>query len=302
MENKYIKTENLKKLVTKEDGYHIHKIFGGITLINFAYQFVNMLIYGKTEMDKEYGLYLMIIHGTLSISSLIFHIPNIRNRISPMIYPEFRLHSIIFALRSIVCYYLCYYNLNKIYNILMCYLTMILADIATFITNNNKENTTMRNMPYDSSISNEKRKKITRFQSNMQISATLYMLGNTDTTFFTLYPIQLAAFLMTLVRKNIIDGIMWHKIYTILLIINVLTFINIELIYIIKKLVLYHLFKEFRFTMNINKYISWTIIFIIYFILGEIIKNYNIKIYNQEENTIKYMIILYYLYVSIKFI
>ena len=50
---------------------------------------------------------------------------------SSEIYKEFRLHSIVFALRSVVCSFGFYYNLGLMFNIFFINLTMIMADIAT---------------------------------------------------------------------------------------------------------------------------------------------------------------------------
>ena len=299
----FIRTENIPKLVTKEDNYHIHKILGIICIVNFIYQYVYTIIYGKTDMDNEYGQYIIIAHGLLSISSLIFHIPLTRNKKSPMIYPEFRLHSIIFAIRSISCYYLSYYDMHIIYKMLCCYLTMISADIATYFTSNST--TTMRNMPFSENISEETQNSIIRFHSSMQVSATLYMLGNEHSAFFTLYPIQLAAFLMTLVRKNIITSTMWHRMYSFLLISNILCFNTFISSYVLYQLLSHRLFKLLRFTYSINKYISWTFIFILYFaldflldfdIISDNLSNYNI------DRFLNIVIIFYFLNDTLKYI
>ena len=252
MQNKSVNIENVSKLITKEDPNYIHKILGGICMANFFYRYYHILLYGNSNLDNPLGVYSVTLHGVLSGSSLIFHIPSIRNRSAPMIYPEFRMHSIIFALRAVFCFYLSYFQFHFIYKIGVCYLTMICADIATMNYNieteiegkventsdNKKINTTMRNMPFDKSVPVELQKKITRFNSAMQVGATIYMLGNTDTTFFTLSPIQIAAFLMTLVRKNIISTTIWHRVYTFLLISNVLCYFSSSVSFILTKICL----------------------------------------------------------------
>jgi hypothetical protein len=64
-----------------------------------------------------------------------------------MIYPEFRLHSILFALRSVIICNIYYHNLSFIYQIGTCIGTMIGADIVTLIYNfEGKNGKTMRNM------------------------------------------------------------------------------------------------------------------------------------------------------------
>jgi hypothetical protein len=73
---------------------------------------------------------------------------------------------------------------------------------ADYITNMysdvNNANTTMRSMPFDEAITEIQQKKITMFYTLQQISATLFMLNNIESTFGPLFAIQIAAFLMTL--------------------------------------------------------------------------------------------------------
>ena len=286
MQNKSVNIENVFKLITNEDPNYIHKILGGICMTNFFYRYYHILLYGNSNLDNPLGVYLVTLHGVLSLSSLIFHIPSIRNRSAPMIYPEFRMHSIIFALRAVFCFYLSYFQFHFIYKIGVCYLTMICADIASVNYNieteiegkveNKKLNTTMRNMPFDNSVPVELQKKITRFNSAMQVAATIYMLGNTDTTFFTLSPIQLAAFLMTLVRKNIVSTTIWHRVYTLSLISNVFCYFSLPVSFILTKIIIFKIFINLRFEYKMNKYYAWTIAFIVYYFL------YNYLVLNER--------------------
>jgi len=298
-----INTENIHKLATKEDPYHIHKFFGSICFINFIYQFLYVLSHRKTHMDNSIGVILMGVHAILPISSLIFHIPNIRNQTGPMIYPEFRLHSIIFSLRSIICFYLCYYQTNIVYRMGVCILTMISADIATYMTSHTSDKTLIRAMPFNENVPLELQKKIKIFQSSCQIGATLYMLGNTHTTFLTLYGIQLAAFLMTLVRKNIIKPNIWHRLYCIFLIFSVFGFYTLPISFVLKEVVLYLLFIEVRFSYNLNKYIAWPLFFALYFAMTYL---YNIShidpIMQVIEHYIKHGLVLYYIIQTRKYI
>jgi len=175
---------------------------------------------------------------------MIFHIPKQRIKGGPMIYPEYRLHSIVFALRSVVCYYFTYYSLPKIYNIVVCFVTMILADIFTEMYPSGT--TTMRQMPFESGVDVSKRKYIIMMQSFHQIGATLYMVGNEDSCFSPMFAIQLAALLMTLVRKSIITTNTWHIIYNISLGINIFVFCSLSIQYIALYIVLIHLFFYWR--------------------------------------------------------
>jgi hypothetical protein len=236
---------NSYKLVTKEDPTHIHKLLGGICLMHYIYRYYLLLTTGTMSLRTPVAYYMVGIHGLLSCSSIIFHIPKQRIKGGPMIYPEYRLHSIVFALRSVVCYYLTYHGLPKIYNIGVCFVTMGLADIITYLYPSGT--TTMRQMPFDSSVQETKRKYIIMIQSFHQIGATLYMVGNEDACFSPMFAIQLAALLMTLVRKSIISSNAWHLIYNLSLGINIFVYQSLSIQYIGWHIGLVHLFFYWRF-------------------------------------------------------
>ena len=141
--------ENIYKLVTREDGFHIHKTLGIMCLCNFIYRYSMLWMYGTMDLNNPLGFASVLLHGLLSTSSLIFHIPEDRNPMSPMIYPEFRLHSIVFALRSVLCSICHYYSLPI--QPLICMGTMVAADTVTKYANHQNQNgRTISNMPFDS--------------------------------------------------------------------------------------------------------------------------------------------------------
>lgn len=275
-----IKLENLYKLNTNEDSTYIHKYLGSICLINYGYRYINYLFFNSMNLSNNLGQIMLFTHGLLSISSMIFHLPSLRNPAKPMIYPEFRLHSIVFGLRSIIISFLYAYNFHYLYIVSVCYLTFIMADIITYNYNiNGKNGQTMRNMPFDNSISKEDQNKITFMHSCMQIGATIFMLGNIETAFSPLFAIQLAALLMTLVRKSIISSKMWHSVYSISLWINIILFKTLPLGYILINQIMYYNYRFIFFPNRINKYIGWTINFSLYamykeYYIEDILSNY----------------------------
>lgn len=287
--------ENLHKLFTREDNTNIHKILGSISLFNYIYRFGSLFLYGNMFNDNLNAICLIGMHGVLSVSSLIFHIPRIRNKASPMIYPEFRLHSIAFALRSVFCCFLYYYNFSKIYHIYVCFITMIGADI---ITHYYKDGNTMRNMPFNENISIEDQNKIKFMHSTSQFAATLFMVGNITTAYSPLFAIQIAAFLMTLVRKNIIKSNTWHRIYTLSLYINIFSYISIDPGWIITHIFLYNLFIKMRFYYKMDKYKGWLLIFKLYLLIekSNIIHIINNFFHNYVlEYIFKFLVISIYL-------
>ena len=94
--------ENIPKLITKEDPYHIHKILGIVSLAHFSYRYYQ-LWYNSMGFNTNYDAAFLIVHALLSATSFQFKIPHSRNQASPMIYPEFRFHNLLFSYRSILC-------------------------------------------------------------------------------------------------------------------------------------------------------------------------------------------------------
>jgi hypothetical protein len=265
----YLKEKlNLNKLITKEDPNYLHKFLGIFSLGNYIYRYYLLIFYGSMFLNTKLDLGIIALHGCLSISSLIFHIPQKRHIKLPMIYPEFRLHSIAFGLRSVSCCFLDYYGGKyKLYaKMWICILTMIAADIITK-KKAQKDDSTMRAMPYDEKTPENDKKNITQFHSNQQIGATLFMLLNIDSAFSPLFAIQFAAFLMTLVRKNIIKANTWHLLYSWSLLINIFVLKTIPVSLSLKIMILGFCFKYLRIKMRINKYLAWSIIFSAFSIL-----------------------------------
>jgi len=296
-----------KKLVTKEDPYMIHKILGSFVLIHYAYRYYLLFKYNDMFLMNPMGMFCIYMHGLLSISSLLFHIPSVRNPKSPMIYPEFRAHSILFALRSVLCYILHYHQYPFYYNIGVNYVTMLNADLITYLYNQNGKNgKTMRNMPFDENLSKEEQDSVTFMHSTMQIGATTFMLLTVDSAFSPMFSIQLAAFLMTLVRKNIISSRLWHIIYAFSLWINIFLFltpkINIDLI--ITQSCIYFIYKNFFFKHRLNKYWAWSILYLLFTVkqlwvpnvVGDEITHFDL---NRYEYGFRWIMILQFFYYNI---
>jgi len=213
-------------------------------------------------IHTTFDISLVAIHGLLSVSSLIFHIPKKRHSKLPMIYPEFRLHSIAFALRSVVCCFLDFYGYSRLYKMGTCIGTMYIADQITRAYAEPGD-TTMRAMPFAETTDEKSRKQITQFHSNQQVSATLYMLWTMESAFSPMFAIQIAAFLMTLVRKSIIRPNTWHLVYSWALMINIFIFNTFTFSQSIIIFTSTHTFRWLRMKQRMNKYIAWMIVFTI---------------------------------------
>ena len=271
-----LKTQHLFKLITREDPANIHKILGLSCLFHFMYQYYNLFTYGTMDLlNNTHTPLLMAIHGALSLSSFIFRVPLNRHKGSPMIYQEFRLHSIIFALRSGLCVLAFYYRLDKIYNIFIVNITMVAADVVTSLYK--ADTKTMRGMPFGKSLSEIDKRAVTHMHSSQQFAATLFTIMNIESAFSPMLSIQLAAFLMTLVRKSIISELDWHRIYAISLWINIFVYWSFKENILLAVYVICgaYSFNYCRIGLNYNKYFVWNaILFAIYFV-EEKIKNYD---------------------------
>jgi NAD(P)H-flavin reductase len=271
----YNKTKILK-LVTHEDKFHVHKIFGIVSLLNYFYLLFDFFYSGARaeitlrNIDSSF-IGLTWVHSSLSLSALQFLIPRTRTGIIPMIWQEFRAHSIVFAVRSFVLINLLYF-ITKYCNvgdtIIGCVrigvvlLAMKLADLSTEYLRENKKETTTATMPYWSDCPANVQSAIKYFYTHSQFMATIVCLfGKIPYILAVAFPIQFASFMMTLVRKNIISSFWYHMLYggslLAVYLINaadirlyLVIFVGIVLVYI-------------RVNIKLNKYVMWTIVGII---------------------------------------
>lgn len=262
----------INKLFTHEDKYNVHKILGLIVLLNYAhlfYDFAYTGFIGEISLRKvdKYFIGLTWAHALLSLSSLQFLIPRSRTGILPMIWQEFRMHSIVFALRSIIIINILYFfGKNEVTNVcrlVVVLLTMYLADIISDKLREDKKESTTATMPYWNGCSPELQNNIKFFYTYAQILATIICLFEKESyVLFIVLPIQLAAFLMTLVRKNIINTFQYHLVYSLSLLLGFIVnykstgFYSIYLAMFLG-LVIYVL----RTKLHLNKYYLWCIIF-----------------------------------------
>ena len=262
----------ISKLFTHEDKFNIHKICGLIVLINFISLFIDYCLSGFVgeisyrKMNIGF-MALSWIHGLLSLSSFQFLVPKSRTGILPMIWQEFRAHSSIFALRSIIIMNLIYFcGSNQITDIvrfgIVC-LTMYLADTFTnYLRSDTKESTTA-SMPYWTGLDPNIQNYIKIFYTHAQFMATCVCLNSKISyILYIVFPIQLAAFLMTLVRKNIISAKLYHILYGLALLSGyIINFFCYSLYFsILIGFVLYYL----RIICKINKYYMWFCVFALF--------------------------------------
>lgn len=267
-------------LFTNHDRFHLHKVLGFGCLFNFFLRIYWLVVYGSMYIhaDSLTSLLIPVAHLTLSLSSLIFHVPQTRINSKIIIWKELQLHNMVFTSRSatIMLYsLLCsrssrmtttatalpfIYQLGKFALVVAHHL---LADYITAKYNTN-DKTTTRDINWEN-ISDNTKAIMKQYYAICQILAINALLltenepygsGAVESAFLVMFPIQLSTFLMTLVRKSIISNISWHIFYGVSLlspffiITNTIQKNNLE----VAKVYLPILYIVFRLQYGMNKY------------------------------------------------
>jgi len=280
----YNKTK-ISKLITHEDRFHIHKSMGVVSLLNYFYLLFDCFYSGATaemtlrSVDGGF-IGLTWVHTILSLSALQFLIPRTRTGILPMIWQEFRAHSIVFAVRSFLiinALYFLFFDTKEdrssataiAVRLAFVLLAMKLADISTEHLRENRKETTTATMPYWSDCPASLQKAIKYFYTHSQFMATTVCLfADIPYILAVAFPIQIASFLMTLVRKNIISAFWYHMFYgASLLVVYLMNAADIRLypIIILGAALIYA-----RVHLKLNKYILWSLVALI----GGVAKTY----------------------------
>ena len=203
-------------LFTKEDPLHLHKLLGLLCLLHFLGRFF-VSPFGSWRVPFDpfgFGVaaievpFLLALHAALSFASLVFHLPARRIKEGTRIWPEFRLHSIVFALRALCTMLLTW--IDEAYpaptgprywgNVLIVFATLAAADLCTHSLPAISRSNTIRN--FDTNPVSK------AFFSFIQFTATvgaLLGLRSYCGQFIALSVIQIFAFTLTLRRKNLLS-------------------------------------------------------------------------------------------------
>jgi len=207
----------LLRLFTHHDKLNHHKMLGVCVLLHFLYRMSMVPIHGNMQwlLESRITPVAILLHLALSCSALQFRVPVKRTGVKPMIYREFLLHSLIFAARSLFVMLLCYWQPPG-YLILRVPVVLVMHYLADQVTEMYGKYVpkTMRGMPYSENTPEWVEKIMYRYYALSQFFATYACLcAHMDSVFIVVLPIQLAALLMTLVRKNLISATSWHIWY-----------------------------------------------------------------------------------------
>jgi len=141
-----------------------------------------------------------------------------------MIWQEFRGHNAVFAYRHLICCIIGIMFPHWWYRnpLLLCVLVKIGIVTATMVAGDkmtsmmgSEERRTTNTMPYPEGTSKSVENAAKRFYSKSQFAATaLSIFATPILSFCSMFAIEIASFLMTLVRKGIIKARTYHIIYT----------------------------------------------------------------------------------------
>jgi len=229
-------------LFTNHDKYHIHKTLGFLAVANFILRFYYAIVYGTSFPPfetKVISCSSVLIHALLPIASLSIPLPEKRNFTSPMIWKEFRLHSILFSCRHSILTIITLLELwptqleifknYKLYALIsesiLKYIAIIsCVKIASIITAKygDTEKRTTNAMPYPEHVTEYEIQNIKYEYAKKQFGATIMAVFSGELSaslnFAPLYAIQSAPFMMTLVRKGKCNSTHYHMVYSLTLI------------------------------------------------------------------------------------
>ena len=249
---------NLKKLVTKEDRFHLHKILGAFALCSFVYRYTS---YGVPLIQFEWFDWLtMVLHFALALTAIQFRVPKLRIKDKPLIvYEEYRQHAIVFTSR---CFFV--YALNQ-WSPLVVLVHHLLADYVT--SKHGKEgDTAVRSAAIRSLHTANRMKTLSKLFSLYQFLAIgSHLFGPPSMGFNALIAIQSSVFLMTLYKKKIIRGKTHLIVYSLCLLLSVRQmFLEMETKYLVLSTVCFLI----RISTSMNKYLLWGISIIYVYILN----------------------------------
>lgn len=276
----YVNPWQWHRLFTHEDSkfYHAHKLLGVGVLLHFMYRMYAFWVYGNMGFDGSLGtLFWIFVHAMLHMTSFQFIIPSRRNKTYNIIWPEMRFHTMIFAYRSIVTWFMMWMavrgwislELEHYARPVIAFATMGAADYVTYYYKHveekvDKDDSTMRGNPYPSYVPGWYVKVHNYFYSVSQVFATLHILNSRimDSVFLLLLPIQTAPFCMTLVKKGILKQGGWHLYYTLALLVNFIYAIwhdDTMKVFSYGSVFAFY-FVVSRFVYGVNKYAIWGIV------------------------------------------
>jgi hypothetical protein len=205
---------------------HIHAILGCACLMHFLYRYVLLAAHG-TAFERQ-GSHLrgrdtalVLLHALLHLTSFRFDLPARRNFTKPMIWPEFRMHSAVFAMRHVACtlahWWLPEWWIAGGWNVVFVVAASECAGCITrWFGDATGTHRTTNAMPYPEGTSITNIASTKSYYVAAQVGATTCAVWGPPTlAFLPLCAIELAPFMMTLVRKGKASALTYHRVYAL---------------------------------------------------------------------------------------
>ena len=217
----------MAKLFTNHDPYRVHTLVGASVLLHFTYRLYCVLYFGVVFPSWEplwTSTWSVLLHGALAMTAFIPPVPSKRLHSAPMIWPEFRMHSAVFAMRHVCATLLTLHNMwpesvivQAVARFFLLALTTWAASRISFWYGDSVQRTT-NCMPYPSCLNPQVKDAIKWNYMDAQFAASKMVLSpDAAMCWIPLLGIQIAPFLMTLVRKGKIGALTYHRVYAMCL-------------------------------------------------------------------------------------
>jgi hypothetical protein len=140
-------------MVTREDKFHIHKTLGALCLLSYIFRLAQI---GETDMGfsrfPALTVPTLILHLLMNLSSFLFQIPSKRILSGYRIWPQYRLHSLVFLSRALLTMAVVYYEdahglePNYDINLGLVFLGLLASDTATSAVKPEYRSNTIRDL------------------------------------------------------------------------------------------------------------------------------------------------------------
>lgn len=235
---------DLRRLVTKHDKFHLHKLLGGFSILSFIYRYSIGLNFSRENM---FDCFTMTCHFALALSGLFFTVPKKRTKLPLIIYEEYRLHAITFTSRCFFVFFIQYYAP------LVVLVHHIIADFISW----------KFGIPGNTAVRGSGARSWYKyvalaysFYQFLAIASHVFV-KNPNNAFNTLLAIQSSVFLMTLYKKKIIRGRAHMLIYSSCLLLSAYN-MDLKPRHVILTVIVFLL----RVCRNWNKYVLWTVAYV----------------------------------------
>ena len=215
----------MKKLVTKEDPFMIHKIGGTFALVSFFYRYLFVWpVYGSLGLHgSTFDWITMLMHLLLSASSIQFRVPSARQPTRPtMIWHEYRLHAVLFTTKAFLVYVLASYSVEcgAAIRFLLYTVMHLLVDLVTHLYGSPGQTTIRGKNQSINPMIYYMRRGYAFYQFIAYASCLTPSPRGMDMGYNTYIAIQSSAFMMTLTRKGIATWQSHFKVYSACLLLS----------------------------------------------------------------------------------